>query len=411
MERRMDPAEVASASLIQAALDDMSATGGRIVLPVMDLELDRGLRLHTGVILEGQGAGTILRKGPGRIYPLSGYHNYGMCDVPVDATDGLEVGMTVSIHDDRTHGGFYETLATITGIEKGWVRLDHGIEADYLAEESPCLTTAYPMIYGHGIGHAGIRNLCLEGNRAENERAMGGCRGSAVYFYRSHQLEVSGVSERDYNGEGIGFQMCRDVVVKDCTSNQNIGNGLHPGAGSTNVLFEGCTSSGNEKSGFFFCVRANHVTVRDCTFRYNAEGISIGTRDCHNLIEDCAIERNREAGILVRRTPSPTEVHSCMIRDCWISGNATDGGRGQVELVGDAHDLQIQHNRISGTHDRELPGIFAESSVRRIHLMDNMFENCVPEVSVPRESLLDVPLTMTFGYGTTDAQVFQHLGL
>ncbi|HCQ03193.1 MAG TPA: hypothetical protein DIT99_22035, partial [Candidatus Latescibacteria bacterium] len=66
IERTLNPGEAASAADIQTALDEMAGTGGRLVLPAMELDLDRGLRLHSGVTLCGQGESTILRKGPGR---------------------------------------------------------------------------------------------------------------------------------------------------------------------------------------------------------------------------------------------------------------------------------------------------------------------------------------------------------
>ena len=146
-------AEGISAVAIQEAIDEVAAGGGgRVVLPKADVLLDRGLELRSGVELCGQGRGTVLRKGPGRVWPLSGYHNasaaapfppcspphssccaqYGMCDAPLESVAGLEVGMTVSVHDSRTHGGFYETFARVLWVDEQerFVGLDHGIEAD-----------------------------------------------------------------------------------------------------------------------------------------------------------------------------------------------------------------------------------------------------------------------------------------
>lgn len=408
-ERRLTATEAASAAAIQVAIDEMAATGGRLVLPEMQLNLDRGLALRSGVELVGQGPGTVLRKGPGRVLPLSGYHNYGMCDVPLASAAGLEVGMTVSIHDDRTHGGFYETFATITRIDGDWVRLDHGIEADYQASEHPCLTTVHPLVFGHGIDSAALRDMHLEGNRAQNEKAMGGCRGGAVYFYQCRDLEVSGVSERDYYGEGLSFQMCRGVRILSSSFGENTGNGLHPGAGSTDALFDGCEGNDNARSGFFFCVRATRITVRDCAFRRNDLGISIGTRDCHNLIENCAIEANAGPGIATRETPSPTEVHSCRVRGNSIAGNATRHGRGQVELVGDAHDITVVDNRISGALDRPSAGLFAEVTVRQVHAEGNEISACSPSVAVEEASLARTEPGFECGFGTAAEVDFLHL--
>lgn len=404
-ERKLSREEAGSAASIQRVLDELAPTGGRLVLPAMDLTLDRGLRLYSGVELVGQGAQTCLRKGPGRVYPLSGYHNYGMSDVPLLSTAGLEVGMTVSIHDNRTHGGFYETFATITWIEDNWVGLDHGIEADYSGDQQPCLTTVYPLIFGNHVRGAALREMHLEGNRAENAKGMGGCRGAAVYFGNSRELEITGVSERDYFGEGLGFQMCRDVVVRHCRFDENTGNGLHPGAGSTNALLEDCIGEGNGRSGFFFCVRANHITLRRGRFRGNQLGISIGTRDCYNLIEDCAVEGNRGAGILVRQGPSPVEVHSCLIRRCRIEGNALQEGQAQVEVWGEAHDLVFADNQIGGGK----AGVWVADNARAVYLENNHFRLCHPEVVAGPQGLSYRMPQFEHGYGTAGEAAFKHL--
>ena len=410
--RELTAAEAASARQIQEAIDELAgAAAGRLVLPEMDLTLDRGLALRDGVELVGRGPATVLRKGPGRIHPFSGYHNYGMCDAPLVSAAGLEAGMTVSLHDGRTHGGFYETFATITWVDGDWVGLDHGIEADYRAEDAPCLTTVYPLVFGHNIAGAAVRDLVLEGNRAANEKAMGGCRGGAVYFYQSRDLEITGIDERDYYGEGLSFQMCRDVVIRGCRFDHNTGNGLHPGAGSTNALFEDCEGCGNERSGFFFCVRANHITVRNCRFTGNNTGISIGTRDCHNLIEDCTVVDNAGAGVLARPSPNPVEVHSCAVRRCHIAGNASAEGQGQVEVVSDAHDLIFADNRITGRPGAgaNKPGFHIAATARGIHLKDNQVDGCAMPVNADEASLAPGPPEIECGYGTASAQAFRHL--
>ncbi len=404
-ERKLSPKEATSAAAIQAAIDELALAGGRLVLPEMDLVLDRGLRLRSGVELVGQGLKTVLRKGPGRVYPLAGYHNYGMADVPLVDASGLEVGMTVSIHDNRTHGGFYETFATITWIEGHWVGLDHGIEADYSGTEQPCLTTVFPLVWGNYVRGAALRDLHLEGNRAGNAKGMGGCRGAAVYFGNSQGLEITGVSERDYFGEGLGFQMCRDVVVRNCRFDGNTGNGLHPGAGSTNALLEDCVADSNGRSGFFFCVRANHITLRRGSFHGNQLGISIGTRDCYNLVEDCEVLDNRGAGILVRQGPQPVEVHSCLIRGCRVEGNALQEGQAQVEIWGEAHDLVLCDNRIGGGK----AGIWIAENARAIFLENNHYHLCHPEVIAGPLGFAYQRPQFEHGYGTAGPAAFRHL--
>jgi len=372
--------QACSAQAIQRVIDGLGPSGGRVILPEMDLVLDRGVELCSNVELVGQGASTRLHMAPSRIYPLSGYHNYGMMDVPLQYTEGLEAGMTVAIRDDR-QGGFFETLARITWIDGTWVGLDCGLHSDYRAADHPVLVTSYPLVYGLDVHDVALRNLSLDGHRSEQPAGIGACRGAAVYFLRCHRVEVSDVEETSFAGEGIGFQMSSDVRILSCRVKDNAGNGFHPGAGSTGAYFEGCTAQDNGRAGFYFCVRANHITVRGCIFRRNVDcGVSVGTRDCYNLVERCSMADNAGPGILFRGMPKPVEVHSCRVARCHITGNAVASGNGQIDVRGDAHDLSIVGNHISGSPDRESAGIYLSPSVESVWLDDNHIEGCFPAV-------------------------------
>jgi hypothetical protein len=376
----------------------------------MDLVLDRGLELRSGIQLVGQGEDTVLRAAPGRVYPLAGYHNYGMHDVPLEYADGLEPGMTVAVRDN-VHGGFFETFARITWVDGNWVGLDCGLRSDYSANQQPVLVTAYPLIYGLGVEQVAVRNLCLHGARAKQPAGIGACRGAAVYFLRSHYFQVSDVVETGFAGEGLGFQMCSHVRILRCRFADNAGNGYHPGAGSTRVLFEECVAEGSGRAGFYFCVRANHVTVRRCTFSGNTDcGLSVGTRDCFNRIEGCRMTDNRGPGILIRRTVHPVEVHSCRVSGCRIERNAADSGRAQVDVLGEAHDLAFTDNEIVGLGSEvERAGIYVGSSAQRIWLHDNRIHDCFPDVIADPASLTEEEGTFECGVEAVREVHFRHL--
>jgi len=399
-----------SAAAIQRQIDALASTGGRVILPAMDLVLDRGLQLRSGVELVGQGEETILRVAPGRVYPLAGYHNYGMYDVPLEYSDGLEPGMTVAVRDSA-HGGFFETFARITWVDGNWVGLDCGLHSDYAANQQPVLITAYPLIYGLAVEHVAVRDLCLDGARAAQPAGIGACRGAAVYFLRSHHFQVSDVVETGFAGEGLGFQMCSHVRILRCRFRDNAGNGYHPGAGSTGVLFEECVAEDNGRAGFYFCVRANHITVRRCTFSGNVHcGISVGTRDCHNRIENCQIADNRGPGILIRPTARPVEVHSCHVSACQIERNAVDSGRAQVDVLGQAHDLAFTDNEIVGLGpDAERAGIYIGPSAQRIGLRGNRIHGCFPELIADPASLAEEEGAFECGVDAAQEVHFRHL--
>jgi hypothetical protein len=140
-------------------------------------------------------------------------------------------------------------------------------------------------------------------------------------------------------------------------------------------------AEGNGAAGFFFCVRANHITVRSSTFCGNRIcGISVGTRDCHNYITGCQITDNAGPGLLIRSTSRPVEVHSCHVSDCRIAGNAHDHGYAQVDVLGDAHDLILEHNEIVGIPGRSQSGVYLAPSTERIWLDENVISDCSPAV-------------------------------
>lgn len=408
-EIRMTNAEAISAAAIQKAIDTLAGTGGRIVLPALDLELDRGIELRSNVELAGQGRDTVLRKAPGRIYPLAGYHNYGMLDVPLMFTDGLEPGMTVAVRDDA-HGGFFETFARITWIDGTWVGLDTGLHSDYHAGQQPNLVTAFPLVYGLNVENVALRDVTLDGNWAAQPAGIGACRGAAVYFLKSHHVEVTGVSESGFEGEGLGFQMCHHVTIRDCRCAENTGNGFHPGAGSTAATFENCTAEGNGAAGFFFCVRANHITVRDCTFTDNQIcGISVGTRDSYNLIERCRIEDNAGPGILFRATERPVEAQAVRVTGCTIAGNVAESGRGQIDVRGDAHDLIFERNTIVGVPGVERAGVHVAPSAQNVWLAGNRIESCFPNVVGNTSNLASTRPAFACGVEAAKPQHFRHL--
>jgi len=366
-----------TAAAIQAAIDGTAASGGgAVTLPPGEISLDRGLRLRSGVTLRGSGPTTVLRKAPAREYPLAGYANYGMRDVALRSTAGLEPGMTVWITDSR-HGGFHETLATITWVEDGRVGLDAGLESDYSADASPMLRTMHPLVYALDAAAVTLGDLRLEGNADGDPRDLGACRGGAVYFGTCREVLVERVTQSDFNGDGLSFQFCRDVMVRDSRFDGNRGNGLHPGAGSTGIRFERIASVGNRACGIFVCVRATRMSVSGSVISGNGLGVSIGAYDCHNLFDDCDISGNRGSGIETRPDPSPCEVHHLAIRRCRL----VDNSGAQIRLAGITHDVEISDCELAAA-SAATAALVSESGVRNLTLRGNRIHGTA-QIGIP----------------------------
>jgi hypothetical protein len=254
---------------------------------------------------------------------------------------------------------------------------------------------------------------------------MDGCRGGAVYFARSRRIQVAGVSERDFNGEGLSFQMCRDVLIAGCAFDENSGNGLHPGAGSTNVLFKDCRGAKNGRCGFYFCVRANHITVIGSEFLQNVTaGVSVGTRDCYNLLDSCTMRDNQGPGIEFRDGRFPTEPHSVAVRGCRLLCNGLTGGPfdvaqgrreqgrtggGQVRIGESAHDLVFEANRIEAHEEHPSAGFVVASTARDIFLSGNEFHGCRPGVDAQGGWQARTKPDFACGYGVAQPADYRHL--
>jgi hypothetical protein len=112
---------------------------------------------------------------------------------------------------------------------------------------------------------------------------------------------------------------------------------------------------------------------------------------------------NRGPGILVRRTVHPVEVHSCRVSGCQIERNAADSGRGQVDVLGEAHDLAFTDNEIDGLGPEvERAGIYLGPSAGRIWMHRNRIRGCFPAVVADPASLAEEE--GTFGCGVEAAQ-------
>lgn len=337
----LTPESCNHANDIQKAIDSLQE-GGKVFLPEIDLTIDRAIELRSGVELIGQGEKTVLRKSPSKEYKMIGQHCEGLFEIELEHTNNLEIGMTILIDHDQSMG-FEVTMAKIVWIDGNFIGLDRGLARNGSMEINSRLTTAHSLIHGEHLKDVAVRNLCLDGNLPQNPHRINGCRGGAIYFSWSENIEIDHVYESSFNGDGISYQSCYDVRIYNSKFSKNISQGIHPGAGTTKSLIENCEAHQNGNSGFFFCVKANHITIKKSCFSKNLEGITIRNHDCNNLIEECEISHNKRHGIHIHCHLQETPTHSCMIDNCNIFNNEEC----QVILEHNSYDLIFLNNRIS----------------------------------------------------------------
>ena len=157
------------------------------------------------------------------------------------------------------------------------------------------------------------------------------------------------VTARNYNGDGISWQICHDVLVEDCHSHDHTGLGLHPGSGSQRSIVRGNRMVGNEQ-GLFFCWGVRWGLAEKNYIEGNKlYGISIGHHDTDNIVRDNEVRASGEVGILFRKEPGPAfQGNRNLIEKNRILGVVHENGVG-IDIQGETKSITIAQNDIRET--------------------------------------------------------------
>jgi hypothetical protein len=358
---------------IQAAIDRVAAQGGgEVRLLAGTYEMEDSLHLRSHVRIRGEGEKTILRKLPSVSSALSADLGYGHYDVSLAEPDKFRVGMGVHIHDDRS-GGFYDTVATLTWRDGDRFGLSRMLSHDYGRHANCLVTSIYPIISGYDLEDAAVEDLTLDGDKDHNAY-LNGCRGGAVFLLQAHDVKLRRLHVRDYNGDGISFQQCRNTVVEDCLLEGMAGLGLHPGSGSVGAVLRGNTSRHNGSDGIFYCLRVSYSLCENNTVEENGGyGISIGGRDTDHLIRGNTIRANAKQGIYFREGDLAMAGSRNQIEGNLLEGNCRKEGGAEIDIQGETRDVHVLGNTLRpGARDgKPLAALLVGAQADRIVFFDN----------------------------------------
>jgi parallel beta-helix repeat protein len=215
---------------------------------------------------------------------------------------------------------------------------------------------------------------------------LDGCRGGGIYLFECENVTIRNCVVRNYNGDGISFQVSQCVTVEDCLSENNAGLGLHPGSGSQHPVVRRNRSLNNGGDGLFVCWRVKHGLFEDNEIRANkGVGVSIGHKDTDNLFRGNNISGNSKAGVLFREESQAMGAH----RNVFESNRILDNGpvEGDTEpgtcivIRGHHDDLVFRKNTIGST--KPIPrgvGILAGQHGKGLQTADNKFLNVKKEI-------------------------------
>ena len=361
--------------VLQAAVDYVAGLGGGTVYIGPGVyEMKDSLHLRSNVTIIGAGEDTILRKADGYMSRLVTDGDYGEEQITVDDPTGFEVGMGVTVRDDRS-GGFHTTVGTILAqIDENTFTINTPLQADCMVGNNAIAKNTFPIVSAYYAENIRIEGLTIDGNREGNEH-LNGCRGGGIFFYRVTDSHIVDCTVHDYNGDGISFQQSSDITVENSVSHNNATLGFHPGSGSQRPTMRNNLAYENGADGLFLCWRVRHGVFEGNELRDNGRyGISIGHKDSDNLLRNNIVIGNANHGIYFRNEPEYTGGHRNRLEGNQIFNNEGSG----IYIDGETNDVVIIGNQIGNRSEHGEPtqrfGIVIGEKAKRVKLEENQIE-------------------------------------
>jgi hypothetical protein len=254
----------------------------------------------------------------------------------------------------------------------------------WLLGGSSC-SSLFPILSGENVAGVTIENLALDGNKERNDNLDGNYAG-CIFLQDCSRIALRGVTARNYNGDGISWQVCHDVTVEGCHSHDHTGLGLHPGSGSQRPVIVGNRIERCD-IGLFFCWGVKYgLAKRNTIAASRGYGISIGHRDNENLIVDNDVADSGKAGVLFRpERGKDFAPHRNRLERNRIVNSGPDGGAG-VDVQGLTQEVAIVGNDIRETRaPAQRVGIRLGAQTREIKLAENRFAGLMKEIEDLRD--------------------------
>jgi hypothetical protein len=312
--------------------------------------MNNSVFVPSGVTVRGRGWDTILRKSAGIESKLVEDADYGDTVFAVAEPQKFQPGMGVAFSDDQSRSGWDVTVSTVTAVKPPYILVDPMTLRDYIGEgKHGTVRNTFPILCVEDAENVTLEDVVVDGNRAQNVY-IDGCRGGAIYMYRVRNVTVRRAVARNFNGDGISFQISDGVQVFDSESYGHAGYGMHPGTGSANAVVERCHLHDNSDIGLFLCWRVRHGRFSNNVMEHNGHyGVSIGHKDTDNEFIRNTIAHNGVAGVLLRKEDPQNSGSRNTFRMNKVldNGNAREGYGFYIEPS--ARDLLIEDNVIAET--------------------------------------------------------------
>ena len=355
---------------IQFAIDAVAKTGGTVKLNPGVYEITAPVRMKSNVKLVGSGRETILKRGKGIQTKYVIDADFGELKLTVEKADGFEVGMKVQVTDDENNSCWNVSTACITDIIDNTIYIDKGLIRDYRSDKNGLVSNASPVIEALDVENALISNLTADGNRFENFFADG-CNSAGILILRSKKVTVDNVHVKDFNGEGISWQITENVTIKNSEISGSGNTGLHPGTGSPFSTIENNDIHHNDRDGLFICWRVYESTVSNNKIHHNGRfGICTGHKDTDVIFSKNHIFNNKSDGINLRGERESNAPHRNTFVKNIIENNVGFG----FSVNSPAKDLVLKENGFKNSAKTQKAAIYIYAGGSTPKLENNRFD-------------------------------------
>ena len=334
---------------IQLAIDALPARGGTVVMTPGTFLLKDAVHVRSDMTLTGTGDATVLKRVPGYTSKMVIPADYAELKVTVEDASGFEPGMSLQVWDGKWSSCWDVSTATITDVDGNTVYFDHYLIRDYHLEDTGRVSNAGSGVLAKHVENVVLSHFMVDGDKAHTPRTDG-CNGGGIAILYAKNVLVDHVHVKDFNGEGITWQVTEDVTVQNCEVEGSANIGMHPGTGSPRTRILNNESHHNAKDGLFICWRVHHGVIKGNSFHDNGRyGICTGHKDTDDLFEDNHIYNNGSDGVNLRPGPVYNAPHRVVFVNNVIENNGQNGGGYGFSLYGKAEGVVIRDNVIRDT--------------------------------------------------------------
>jgi hypothetical protein len=336
-------------SSIQYAIDALKDIGGIVKLSPGEFEIHAPVKMASNIKLIGSGEETTLKKAKGVQTDFIVDADYGELKITVKNADGFHPGMKIQVTDEENSGCWNVSTAYITEIVDNVIYFDDYLIRDYRSDMDGKISNASSVIDILEVENVLIKDLQIDGNRKENYFTAG-CTGSGILIFKSKKVTVDNVVVKDFNGEGISWQITENVTIKNSEISGSGNIGLHPGTGSPNTVIENNDVHDNDVDGLFICWRVYNSKVIGNKFYNNGRyGICTGHKDTDVLFEGNHIYDNGNDGINLRGERAANAPHRNIFKGNIIENNGRNESGYGMSFNSPAEDVVVSGNTIRDT--------------------------------------------------------------